>query len=115
MSLEIMDIASIGCCLYRPRFVGIKSRGVYETPGGTLLREVHMDLEGICLDKEVMEYGVGIGSSRIGSLGTSGCNLVADGGAAAMTVGDRKFAMTGFWRMHKINSHENADFRARWA
>jgi len=35
------------------RFVGIKSRGVYETPGGTLLREAHMDLEGICMDREV--------------------------------------------------------------
>jgi len=35
------------------RFVGIKSRGVYETPGGTLLSEAHMDLEGICMDREV--------------------------------------------------------------
>lgn len=35
------------------RFVGIKSRGVYETPGGTLLRSAHMDLEGICMDREV--------------------------------------------------------------
>jgi len=35
------------------RFVGIKSRGVYETPGGTLLREAHLDLEGICMDREV--------------------------------------------------------------
>ncbi|CAN0306561.1 unnamed protein product, partial [Discosporangium mesarthrocarpum] len=36
------------------RFVGIKSRGVYETPGGTLLREAHVDLESLCLDKEVL-------------------------------------------------------------
>ena len=35
------------------RFVGIKSRGVYETPGGTLLRTAHMDLEGITMDREV--------------------------------------------------------------
>jgi len=35
------------------RFVGIKSRGVYETPGGTLLREAHLDIEGITLDREV--------------------------------------------------------------
>ncbi|GMI01028.1 hypothetical protein TrLO_g475 [Triparma laevis f. longispina] len=35
------------------RFVGIKSRGVYETPGGTLLREAHLDLEGITMDREV--------------------------------------------------------------
>ena len=34
------------------RFVGIKSRGLYETPGGTILYIAHRDLEGICLDRE---------------------------------------------------------------
>jgi argininosuccinate synthase len=36
------------------RFVGMKSRGVYETPGGTVLYTAHRDLEGICLDREEM-------------------------------------------------------------
>lgn len=36
------------------RFVGIKSRGIYETPGGTILHEAHMDIEGIAMDREVM-------------------------------------------------------------
>jgi argininosuccinate synthase len=36
------------------RFVGIKSRGIYETPAGSVLREAHLDLEGITLDREVM-------------------------------------------------------------
>jgi argininosuccinate synthase len=36
------------------RFVGIKSRGVYETPGGTLIHIAHRDLEGICIDRETM-------------------------------------------------------------
>jgi argininosuccinate synthase len=36
------------------RFIGIKSRGVYETPGGTILRVAHLDIEGIAMDKEVM-------------------------------------------------------------
>ncbi len=36
------------------RFVGVKSRGVYETPGGTILRAAHMDLEAIAMDREVM-------------------------------------------------------------
>lgn len=36
------------------RYIGIKSRGVYETPGGTILWHAHRDLEGICMDKEVM-------------------------------------------------------------
>jgi argininosuccinate synthase len=42
------------------RFVGIKSRGVYETPGGTLLRAAHMDLEGICMDREVKRITEGL-------------------------------------------------------
>ncbi len=36
------------------RFVGMKSRGVYETPGGTILRNAHMALESITMDREVM-------------------------------------------------------------
>jgi argininosuccinate synthase len=40
--------------LVENRFVGIKSRGVYETPGATILREAHMDIEGIAMDREVM-------------------------------------------------------------
>ena len=36
------------------RFIGIKSRGVYETPGATILWDAHRDLEGIAMDKEVM-------------------------------------------------------------
>ena len=36
------------------RFVGIKSRGVYETPGGTILHAAHTDIEGIAMDREVM-------------------------------------------------------------
>ena len=37
------------------RFVGMKSRGVYETPGGTILRAAHRDLETITLDREVLD------------------------------------------------------------
>jgi argininosuccinate synthase len=45
----------IGLCdMVENRFVGIKSRGVYETPGGTILRMAHMDIEGIAMDREVM-------------------------------------------------------------
>lgn len=36
------------------RFVGMKSRGVYETPGGTILFKAHQDLESITLDREVL-------------------------------------------------------------
>jgi argininosuccinate synthase len=44
------------------RFVGIKSRGVYETPGGTLLRAAHLDLEGITMDREVKRISEGMAS-----------------------------------------------------
>jgi argininosuccinate synthase len=37
------------------RFVGIKSRGIYETPGATILQEAHKDIEGIAMDREVMK------------------------------------------------------------
>lgn len=36
------------------RFVGMKSRGVYETPGGTILQAAHRDLEGLTMDREAM-------------------------------------------------------------
>jgi argininosuccinate synthase len=36
------------------RFVGMKSRGIYETPGGTILRKAHRAMESITMDREVM-------------------------------------------------------------
>ena len=38
------------------RLVGMKSRGVYETPGGTLLHKAHKELEALTLDRATMEY-----------------------------------------------------------
>src|SRR5208283_660222 len=38
------------------RFVGIKSRGCYETPGGTLLIAAHRELEALCLEREVAHF-----------------------------------------------------------
>lgn len=35
------------------RFIGLKSRGCYETPGLTILRNAHIDLEGLTLDREI--------------------------------------------------------------
>ncbi len=39
--------------LVENRFVGMKSRGVYETPGGTILLQAHLDIEGLTMDREV--------------------------------------------------------------
>ena len=38
------------------RFIGMKSRGVYETPGGTILRTAHIAIESITMDREIMHF-----------------------------------------------------------
>lgn len=40
--------------LVENRFVGMKSRGIYETPGGTLLHVAHRGVEQLCMDREVL-------------------------------------------------------------
>ena len=50
------------------RFIGLKSRGCYETPGLTILRNAHIDLEGLVLDREIRalrDQFVTIGWSRV--------------------------------------------------
>ena len=42
--------------LVENRLVGMKSRGVYETPGGTILVAAHRALESLTLDRETMHY-----------------------------------------------------------
>jgi len=42
--------------LVENRFVGMKSRGCYETPGGTLLIAAHRELEALCLEREVAHF-----------------------------------------------------------
>jgi argininosuccinate synthase len=46
--------------LVENRFVGIKSRGCYETPGGTLLIAAHRELEAICMERDVAHFKQGI-------------------------------------------------------
>jgi argininosuccinate synthase len=47
--------------LVENRFVGIKSRGCYETPGGTLLIAGHRELEALCLERDVAHFKQHIG------------------------------------------------------
>jgi argininosuccinate synthase len=47
--------------LVENRFVGIKSRGCYETPGGTLLITAHRELEALCLERDVVHFKQHIG------------------------------------------------------
>jgi argininosuccinate synthase len=41
------------CDIVENRFIGVKSRGCYESPGATILRKAHMDLEGLTMDRNV--------------------------------------------------------------
>ncbi|KAM3599293.1 uncharacterized protein V6R79_003305 [Siganus canaliculatus] len=43
------------------RFIGMKSRGIYETPGGTILLVAHLDIETFTMDKEVRRIKQGLG------------------------------------------------------
>lgn len=54
------------------RLVGMKSRGVYETPGGTIIYKAHEILETICLDKDTMHYKQGV-SEKFGKLLYNAC------------------------------------------
>jgi argininosuccinate synthase len=47
--------------LVENRFVGIKSRGCYETPGGTLLLTAHNELEALCLDRDLLHFKQHVG------------------------------------------------------
>ena len=47
--------------LVENRFVGIKSRGCYETPGGTLLITAHRELEALCLERDVAHFKQHVG------------------------------------------------------
>jgi argininosuccinate synthase len=47
--------------LVENRFVGIKSRGCYETPGGTLLVTAHRELEALCLERDVLHFKQHVG------------------------------------------------------
>jgi argininosuccinate synthase len=47
--------------LVENRLVGMKSHGIYETPGGTILYKAHQELESICLDKNTLHFKQMIG------------------------------------------------------
>jgi argininosuccinate synthase len=54
---KIGSAHAIGHCdMVENRLVGIKSRGVYETPGGTILYAAHRELERLVLDRDTMHY-----------------------------------------------------------
>ena len=65
----IMELNKLGgkhgigiCDIVENRVVGMKSRGVYETPGGTILMEAHSQLEELVLDRATMEVKKDMGN-----------------------------------------------------
>ena len=59
--VEILDEIGIRngvgiCDMVENRLVGMKSRGVYETPGGSIIYYAHNELENLCLDRATMSY-----------------------------------------------------------
>ena len=50
------------CDMVENRLVGMKSRGVYETPGGSIIYYAHNELENLCLDRATMSYKQMVGS-----------------------------------------------------
>jgi len=64
----VQDLNKLGCKhgigridIVENRLVGMKSRGVYETPGGTILYKAHAGLEQLCLDKDTLHFKQQIG------------------------------------------------------
>lgn len=54
---EIGICNGVGICdMVENRLVGMKSRGVYETPGGSIIYYAHNELENLCLDRATMSY-----------------------------------------------------------
>lgn len=54
---EVGGANGIGICdIVENRVVGMKSRGIYETPGGTILMYAHRELEYLCLDKQTQQF-----------------------------------------------------------
>jgi argininosuccinate synthase len=63
---KLNDLAAangVGICdMVENRLVGMKSRGVYETPGGTVLYTAHSALESITLDRDTLHYKLDVGN-----------------------------------------------------
>ena len=61
------------------RLVGIKSRGVYETPGGTILYAAHREIERLVLDRDTLHYKEMLASdTRSSSITASGFHALRD-------------------------------------
>lgn len=58
-------MVSVSLISLRTVVVGMKSRGVYETPGGTILMEAHKQLEELVIDRATMEVKKDLGNNLL--------------------------------------------------
>ncbi len=76
------------------RLVGMKSRGVYETPGGTILYAAHKELEYLCLDRQTMHYKELV-ASKFAELVYDGCWFTPLREALSAFVDETQKTVTG--------------------
>ncbi len=76
------------------RLVGMKSRGVYETPGGTILYAAHKELEYLCLDRQTMHYKEQI-ANKFAELVYDGCWFTPLREALSAFVDETQKTVTG--------------------
>jgi argininosuccinate synthase len=84
--------------LVENRFVGIKSRGVYETPGGTILHLAHRAVESLTLDREVLHIRDGL-IPRYAQIVYNGFWFSPERTALQALVDDSQRAVTGEARL----------------
>ena len=80
------------------RLVGMKSRGVYETPGGTILYYAHRELEYLCLDRATMHQKEVL-SVKFGELVYDGCWFAPLREALSAFVDETQKTVTGLVRV----------------
>lgn len=76
------------------RLVGMKSRGVYETPGGTILYAAHKELEYLCLDRQTMHYKEQV-ANKFAELVYDGCWFTPLREALSAFVDETQKTVTG--------------------
>lgn len=86
------------------RLVGMKSRGVYETPGGTILFKAHQFLESICLDRNVLHLKQKL-SQDYANLIYEGCWFTPLRESLDAFIDDTQKNMTGFVKLKLYKGH----------
>ncbi len=96
--------------LVENRLVGMKSRGVYETPGGTLLHAAHRELESLCLDRDTAHAKAGL-ALRYAELVYFGQWFHPLRAALQAFVDQTQATVTGWVRLKLYKGHVSVDGR----